>query len=166
MCVSTPSPHSTGSGHSPANSDKWSDFPFYTTFQNQRAYYSSKSKSAQKEYYFLSSCSLFSMALVPVVSLATDDYTLAKYVVALLGSISTICTGLLHLKRHKDRWIQSRSVCQRLDAECSQFENEVGPYSNLHSDAAKKLFTENCLKLMGQELSEWSTTAQNSSHQK
>lgn len=141
------------------------DFQFLSDLEDQMSYYDKKSISAQREYYILAITNLCSTALIPIVSIASDDFWFIKYIVALLGTLSTICTGLLHLKKPKERWMQSRLVCQRLDTERMLFKSQTSPYDDVSDVENQKRFVTYTVEIMRQELEDWHSTAQQSTIQ-
>lgn len=124
-------------------------------YKKQMEYYSSKSKSYQKKYHFWSVMSIVCSALVPVVTLGTDLCFIFKLLVALLGSVSTICSSILLHFRYQELWLRYRNTYSELEAEHEQYSTRIGSYKSLDAETAITLFAESCEKIIAQERASW-----------
>lgn len=98
--------------------------------KGQMDYYSKKSAKSRKEYYWMSTILIVINALIPVLSLGIESTGIQKYIVAALGSASTIISSVLLLRKPKDTWIKYRSTYEKLKKEKILFETSSGKYKN------------------------------------
>lgn len=132
----------------------------------QISYYDRKSFRCQREYYALSVANIIILALIPVVSIAADDFAAVKYLIAAASATASILSSILLLKKSKENWVEFRATCENLKSEREQFRFASGPYKDLPSPERDSHFIERCEDIMGKEHSAWSSRTKKDSAQK
>lgn len=125
--------------------------------KGQMDYYSKKSAKSRKEYYWMSTILIVINALIPVLSLGIESTGIQKYIVAALGSASTIISSVLLLRKPKDTWIKYRSTYEKLKKEKILFETSSGKYKN----GTEEEFILTCEEIMESEHKHWEDLHQN-----
>ena len=123
--------------------------------QGQLDYYHRKCLSLKKEYYCLSTLNIIATALIPTFTLAVDDYTFFKYIIAALGAAASILTSILLLHKTKETHLSFRSTYEALKRERVFYLNRVGDYAEKEPEKRSILFITNCEKLMMDEQKAW-----------
>lgn len=123
--------------------------------QGQLDYYHMKSLSLKKEYYCLSILNIIATALIPIFTVAVDDCTFFKYIIAALGAAASILTSILLLRKTKETHLSFRSTYEALKREQVFYLNQVGDYAEKEPEKRGILFITNCEKLMLNEQKAW-----------
>lgn len=123
--------------------------------QPQIEYYSSKSASSKKEFYWLSILALVANATIPVITLSIDSTGPSKYFVAILSAISAIFSGILLIKKAQDTWVCYRLTCEALKREKVLFETKSGKYR----ESSFNDFVIACEEIMANENAAWKSLA-------
>lgn len=128
-----------------------------TRLADQIEYYDNRSTKFQNEHYRLSVAGIILTAAIPILTLFLDIAPWTKYIIALVGAISSVLTSVLFLRRSKENWIESRSICEALKSEKEKYLHNCGQYQNLSQVDRDSLLVETCEALMNEERSNWST---------
>lgn len=129
----------------------------YTRLEDQIKYYDNRSTHYQHEHYRLSIADIILTAAIPILTLFLDAAPWVKYIIALLGATSTVLTSVLFLRRSKENWIESRSICEALKSEKEKYLHNCGQYQDLPQPARDALLVDTCEDLMNKERANWST---------
>lgn len=124
-------------------------------YEKQIEYYSSKCIECRKKYHFWPVTSIICSALIPVITLGIDLNFVCKILVALLGSVSTICSSILLHFRYQELWFRYRNTHSELKAEYEQYRSGIGSYKSLEDKDSIAIFAESCEKIIEQEHSSW-----------
>lgn len=128
-----------------------------TRLEDQIKYYDNRSTHYQHEYYILSISDIILTAAIPILTLFLDVAPCVKYIIALLGAASTVLTSVLFLRRSKENWIESRSICEALKSEKEKYLHNCGQYQDLPQSSRAPLLVDTCEALMNEERANWST---------
>lgn len=123
--------------------------------RGQLDYYHTKCLSLKKEYYCLSVLNIIVTALIPVFTLAVDDCTFCKYIIAALSTAASIFASILLLHKTKETQLSFRSTYEALKREQIFYMNQVGDYAEKEPEKRATLFINNCEKLMMNEQKTW-----------
>ncbi len=123
--------------------------------KNQIEYYRKTSKACQRKYKIISILNIILSAIIPSISLMTDLNNYVKYVVAIIGSTSAICTSIIYFCKYKERWLQSRITLELIKSELAKYNTHTCQYRNLNFEDCYNLLVENCEQYLCQEHSEW-----------
>lgn len=121
----------------------------------QIEYYDTKSIGSQKLYRLLTMMNIGITALIPVLALASDDFSAVKYLVGLAGAVASILSSILLIYRHKENWVEARATCESLISERELYRFVSGPYKGLSDIDRDTLLVERCEEIMGTEHSTW-----------
>lgn len=74
-------------------------------------------------------------ALIPFMTLYTDNFASAKYIIALMGSVSTILSSLKATFAFQKNWIEFRTTSEILKFHRYLYENKSSPYEEDNRDS-------------------------------
>lgn len=131
--------------------------------QGQMAYYHKKSMHLQKEYNWLSILNIVVTAMIPIFTLAMDSWDYCKYVIAVMGAISTVIASILLLHKTEERYSNYRKIYEALKTEKIYYLNRVEKYMNKEARECGALFIEKCEELMASEHNAWFNLKQDKS---
>jgi len=120
-------------------------------------YYNKKSVSCQRKYHALSIGNIVLTALIPVITMLSNDFSCAKYTVALAGAVASILSSVLLLKKYKETWLECRITCEILISERETYRHSAGVYKTLPEDERDTHFIERCEEIMSSEHSNWAS---------
>lgn len=123
--------------------------------QGQMNYYHNACVKLQKEYHCLSILNIIVTSSVPVFTLAVEDWSAAKYIVAVLSVIATACTSILLLHKTKDIQVNYRATYEALKTEQIFYLNGVEVYAGMAHGQRAAVFIKRCEELMGNEHRTW-----------
>lgn len=127
-----------------------------TRLTDQIEYYDNRSTHYQREHYWLSIVEIILTASIPIFTLFLDVAPCIKYIIALVGAASSVLTSVLFLRRSKENWIESRSICESLKSEKEKYLHNCGQYQHLSQPFRDALFVDTCEDLMNKERANWS----------
>lgn len=128
-----------------------------TRLEDQIKYYDNRSTHYQGEHYLLSIVGIILTATIPVLTVFLDVIPCIKYLIAVIGAASSVLTSVLFLRRSKENWIESRSICEALKSEKEKYLHNSGQYQDLPQPARDALLVDTCEDLMNKERANWST---------
>ena len=128
-------------------------------------YYDRKSFRCQREFHTLSVINIVILALIPVISIAADNFSSVKYLVAAASATASILSSILLLKKSKENWVEFRATCEALKSEREKFRYAAGPYKVLPSPERDARFIERCEDIMSKEHSDWFSRIKNDAAQ-
>lgn len=126
--------------------------------REQIKYYKKTSKLCQRKYKIISIINIITSAIIPAISLMTNLHSSIKYIVAIIGSISTVCTSIIYFCKYKERWVQSRTTLNLIESELVKFHTKTCHYKNLDRKESYNSLVENCEQFLNQEHSDWENT--------
>lgn len=137
--------------------------PIFQRLEDQIAWYSSKSRSAQKIFKRFKVVEIIAAALIPFLSgLSFSDK--AKIYVPLttgfLGMLITILEGILHLNQYQQNWTNYRATSEALKHEKFLYMAHAGPYATASDQ--RGFLAERVESLVSQENSQWTSVQQQS----
>ena len=118
---------------------------------DQLEWYSAKSTANKNLYLRLQCFSLVAGSLIPLISLSFDNFQ-ARVVVAVMGALTAIVSGLLSLFQYRDLWIDYRSTAEALKREKYLFLAHASPYDDT---SAFPKFVDNVESLIISENTQW-----------
>lgn len=117
----------------------------------QIAWYSKKSSRYKMYYYSLQSLALVAAASIPVIVLSmTGDAS--RLLVAVIGAITAITTGVLSLFGYHDLWVNYRITAENLKREKYLYLTRTHPYEKPIADS---MFVAGVEALLAQEKTVW-----------
>jgi len=143
--------------------------PESATFQrleDQIAWYSSKSRSAQKIFKRFKVVEIIAAALIPFLSGLSFSDTVRVYIpvtTGILGMLITILEGILHLNQYQQTWANYRATSEALKHEKFLYIAHAGSYATVSDPDA--LLAERVEGLVSQENSQWTSVQQQSAKQ-
>lgn len=123
--------------------------PSWTRLEDQIAWYSSKSRSAQRRYQYTKIAELIIAACIPIAAVAG----LAPIATGALGSAVVVLVGIQQLFQWQPTWILYRSAAESLKHERYLYLAAAGPYAT--PDRALVL-AERVERISSQEQATWS----------
>ena len=117
----------------------------------QMGYYKNKCERLSKEFNWISIITIVINALIPVISMATENGPIVKYVIASASALATILSSVLLLRKTKENWVEYRSTYEKLKREKVLFETKSGIYQT----ASINDFILNCENIMDAEHNLW-----------
>lgn len=119
---------------------------------DQIGWYDNKSISAQNKYKRLKLVEIIIAALIPVLSIFSQDFIQVTWVIALFGGVITIIEGWLNVSNYHENWIEYRSICETLKHEKYMFITGTGIYN---TDEPFKLLVERVESIISKENLNW-----------
>lgn len=101
---------------------------------NSLKYYDRKSISCKKWYMALILVEIILSALIPFTTLFFNSFPLAKYIVALTGSVITIASSCRAKFSFQEEWIQYRTASEILKYHRTLYNTSSPPYNNKDKD--------------------------------
>lgn len=132
-----------------------SDSYIENRLQEQMNYYHRECAQLQREYNGLSFFNIVITALIPMFTLAINDWYFSKYIVVALGALDTITTSILLLHKTKENQVNYRSTYENLKKEYIYYINSIEKYKDKSYQESRELFIETCENLMQSEHSIW-----------
>lgn len=130
--------------------------PIFGRLEDQIAWYSRKSRSAQRTFKRIKVVEILAAATIPF--LAALNFPRQNLVTAGLGVLITILEGLLHLNQYQQNWTTYRSTCEALKHEKFVYLGKAGPYANVPNPHA--LLAERVEATVSQEHAQWTSIQQ------
>ncbi len=119
--------------------------------ENQIAWYSKNSTWNKHWFIALQMMTLVAAGAVPVFAIFSGDMW-ARVIVAILGSVTAIITGVVSLFRFREHWTEYRTTAESLKHEKYMYQTKTEPYTG---DYAFALLVERVEALVSQENSKW-----------
>lgn len=107
------------------NNEEWY---IHERLQNQMNWYNCKSKQCKFFYNILLSINIIISSLIPFTTVLITSFPIAKYIVALMGSLVTILSGFISTFQYKKKWIDYRVASEILTKEYYKYNMKVEPY--------------------------------------
>ncbi len=125
---------------------------------DQIDWYDKKSSWNQRMFKQLQILQIIAAASIPILTgFITNEATEMKHVVAGIGALIAIISGILSLYKFQENWIQYRTVSESLKHQKYLFLTKTYPY---HADDAHHVLVETVENLISQENSKWSQYTQ------
>lgn len=121
----------------------------YQRLEDQISWYDKKCLSSQRWYKNLKYLEITLGALIPFIAAIFPTIT------AVFGVCIVILEATQHINQFNHNWITYRSTCEYLKHEKYLYIANSGPYSNLDTDAAKRLLAERVESLISTEHAKW-----------
>jgi|SRR5215469_8438463 len=131
--------------------------------EDQRKWYSAKSRRAQRLYKWIKGIEIVAAALIPFLTGRKFEYH--DGVVGGLGVLITILEGILQLNQYQQIWTMYRATSEALTHEKYLFLALAGPYSAPGADAPV-LLAERIETIMSQENTKWISVQEQSAKSK
>jgi Protein of unknown function (DUF4231) len=110
----------------------------------------------QKRTFKLLTYSSVSLAIaVTVVSTLTATQGAYLWIVPVISGLSALCTTLLSSTNSQERWIHSRGVQQKLEAESFLYMQNARQYAAIDEDAKIRLFSERLVEIWSESQQGW-----------
>lgn len=136
--------------------------PIFQRLEDQIAWYSNKSRSAQRIFKRMKIVEIIAAALIPFVSgLSFGTKFYAPVITGFLGMLITILEGILHLNQYQQNWTNYRSTAESLKHEKFVYIAKAGPY--VAAPDPHSLLAERVESLVSQEHAQWASVQQQSS---
>lgn len=120
--------------------------------EEQRKWYSAKSRRAQRLYKWIKGIEIVAAALIPFLTGRKFEYH--DGVVGGLGVLITILEGILQLNQYQQIWTMYRATSEALTHEKYLFIAGAGPYGAQGANAPV-LLAERIETIMSQENTKW-----------
>ncbi len=125
---------------------------------DQINWYDKKSSWNQRMFKLLQILQIIAAASIPILTgFITKDTEGMKHVVAGIGALIAIISGVLSLYKFQENWIQYRTVSESLKHQKYLFLTKTYPYN---TDDATHVLVETVENLISQENSTWSKYTQ------
>jgi hypothetical protein len=131
--------------------------------EEQRKWYSAKSRRAQRLYKWIKGIEIVAAALIPF--LAGRQFKYHDGVVGGFGVLITILEGILQLNQYQQVWTMYRATSEALTHEKYLFLALAGPYSAAGVNASV-LLAERIETIMSQENTKWVSVQEQSGKSK
>ena len=117
----------------------------------------------KRTFLFLRYSSVFLVIAVTIVSTLTTSLHLDAWIVPLLSGLSALCTTLLSVTNAQQRWIHSRGVQQRFEAEKFLYLQRASRYAACDEHTALRLFSERLIEIWSEVQQGWAHSVSNAS---
>jgi hypothetical protein len=121
--------------------------------EDQIAWYSRKSRSAQRRYKWMKGVTIVSAALIPVLTTAKIPYTTA--VAGGLGVLIAILEGIQQMNRYQANWTSYRASAEALSREKFLYLGKANPY--LGAPNPQAMLAERVEGLLSRENTLWAS---------
>lgn len=121
----------------------------------QMSYYHRKSTQLRKEYHLLSTLNILVTSAIPVLTLAVEDWSFCKYLIAVLSAITAILSAILLLHKTAERYSDYRKTYEELKKEEIYYLNRAEKYKDKETQECGALFIQQCEELMSAEHHTW-----------
>ncbi|HTZ89724.1 MAG TPA: DUF4231 domain-containing protein [Alloacidobacterium sp.] len=135
--------------------------PIFQRLEDQIAWYSSKSRAAQKYFKRIKIVEIIAAAMIPFLGAFSKSIKFEPYLTPTmcgLGALITILEGILHLNQYQQNWTTYRATAEALKHEKFVYIAKAGPYAGASEPRA--LLAERVESLVSQENSQWTSTQQ------
>lgn len=97
--------------------------------EEQAEWHSKKATKYKKLYYSFMITSIVVSAMIPVVSLLVDYCSYLNIVVALMGAIVSIISGIVSLTQYYSNWMKYRITSEQLKRNLYLYETKMKPFN-------------------------------------
>lgn len=122
---------------------------------DQIEWYDGKSIQMQKKHKIFKGVTIFSAAIIPIISLTKIEYFDTDIIVSILAAIIAISEGMISLSNYGDNWTRYRSICETLKSEKYMYLNQSGVYSEKEENFS--FFVERVETIISQENINWAS---------
>lgn len=123
--------------------------------EDQIKWFSKKSGINKTYHLWASGLIIFFAALIPFAAgFNSEEREWMNYVIAILGVLTAIFTGLAALLKFQEKWTTYRTTSEALRRETFLFKTETSPYDV--GASSFKLFVSNVEHILSTENSNWS----------
>ena len=123
-----------------------------TRLEDQIEWYGSKSTNYKKKYNALVIADIVLSAFIPCAALFITSFSVAKYVIAIMGSVVAIISGFLSTFQFQKKWIEYRTTSETLKHEKYLFEMDLEPYDTYDKIS---ILVRNVESLISKENTNW-----------
>lgn len=96
---------------------------------DQISWYDEKSINSQKKYKRFKIIEVILAALIPVLSIYSQDFIQITWMIAVSGALITIIESLLNISKYHENWIEYRRICETLRHEKYMYLTKTGVYN-------------------------------------
>lgn len=121
---------------------------------DQIKWYDDKSVVFQKRFKIIRSLEIIFAALIPFLSVLSDETGILKIFIAGLGTAIVIFAGINSMNKYQELWLSYRTTAETLKHHKYLFETQCPPYDK--KDAFSRL-VENAEGIISREHSNWSS---------
>lgn len=118
---------------------------------DQINWYDGKSKVCKRGCTVCQIITLVAAATIPVVAVISGSLS-SRVVVAILGSLTAIATGIVSIYQFREHWIEYRTTAESLKHERCLFLTRTGPYTG---EDFFSVFVDRIESLVSQENTAW-----------
>lgn len=97
--------------------------------REQSEWHSKKATKYKKLYYFFMIVSIIVSAMIPVVSLLVDYWRWLNVIVALMGAIVSIISGIVSLTQYYNNWMKYRITSEQLKHNLYLYQTNMKPFN-------------------------------------
>ena len=119
--------------------------------EHQLQWYSRRSADNKRWYNRLQLIILVSAVSVPVLALSSGDIRI-RFLVALLGAVAALATGIISLYQFRDQWLDYRATAESMKVEKHLFLTRTEPYAE---SRAFGLFVQRIEAIINSENRSW-----------
>jgi len=122
--------------------------------EHQINWYSNKSLTNKKLFYWLQSLVIILAAIIPLLSGFVDDFGKCMgMLIGFIGAVVAILSGLLALYKFQEKWTAYRTTSETLKHEKFLFETHTDPYDE--EENAFQIFVKRIENIISRENTEW-----------
>ncbi|HAN79529.1 MAG TPA: hypothetical protein DCQ31_18070 [Bacteroidales bacterium] len=115
-----------------------------------------KKSALNKKYFHLSKITiLVSAALIPLLSAFIKQFPWLALVVAALGLLIAVGSGIAELYKFQEKWINYRTAAESLKQEKHMYLTKCGAYDSVENDRAFRLFVVRVESILQNESKVW-----------
>jgi hypothetical protein len=131
---------------------------------DQIAWYSRKSRQAQKMYKIFQVIEIILAATIPLFSGYTTDHIIIAVIIGVFGAIIAIIESISKLFKWHENWIEYRTTCELLKYHKYLYLTQSSPYNN-EEETIDNLFIKNIEDIISSENNQWKINASSDSTQ-
>ena len=123
--------------------------------EQQIDWYDCRSRWNKRWFISLQIVILIASAAVPVIvlmPLVLSEDLWMRIIIAVLGSLTAVLTGIISLLQFRKNWIDYRTTAESLKSEKFMFQTKTGPYT---ADNDYSIFVERVEALISREHKDW-----------
>lgn len=128
---------------------------------DQIRWYCKKASKYKKLYFSFIIADIVLSAMIPFLALFIDVWGKANYLIAFIGSVVTIISGVISTFQYQKKWIEYRTTAETMKHTQYLYLTKTEPYNR---DDCFSIFVQNIESLISSENTNWAFYIQKNLH--